>query len=453
VIRRIGGHVLLERTKMSEQERKDEEEQQQDAKADARELMERWQAVSDWEGQKDAPKAAAKARKAAERAEAAERKRAEAQARRQERELARAARQEQARLRRESRELKRLGADEERRQALGRLADSWADVRKSFAVFHEQGIGAVVRGAFRRRWVVALSLCILVLVSALAGALAMRARQRRYLSAVLVAVNGQTIRRSDLNDELQKLYGPATLNAMVQRELRRQFLAKHGAVATEQQVADRLKLEARMPEFLPTLQKAGKSEAEYREALKRTLSELNLVSKGVTVTEAEQRQFYKINADPNNLRALFYTPDVVTLAVICTPTRDLANRARRALDAGADFTAVARAMSVDDSAQRGGIMEPFAIGRSLNARAKGLDAVARQLNTGQQVGPIQMGGLWWLIRCIERVPAQTRPYEQVKETVRVLALAAKGEKVNGSRLAEEFEQFRKKAKVQTFLSQ
>lgn len=437
---------------MSEDEKKplrssrDEDAGQQD-------LTDRWLA---WQqsADGDAEPAVDKKKKRDEqhRAERRAEREAKALAKQRERELARAAREERARRKREERELARLASQSERALIRERLAGVLGTIASALAVYREGGPFEVIRAAYRRRWVVVTSLCLLAVISAVVGALIMRTRHRRYLTATLVAVNGVRILRSDLNDELFRRYGSSTLNSMIQREIRRQFLKKHGAIASDQQVDERLRFEARSPEFAPILEKAGKSEPEYRESLARVLSELNLVSKGVDVTEAEMREYYDRNASPNNPRALFYSPEVVTLAVIAAPNRATAEKAKAALNAGLDWASAARQYSVDDSAETGGIMQPFALGRSVTAISKGLDAVGRKLEKGQQAGPLQLVNLWWLVRCLERRPAQKRTYEEVKETVRILARAAKGEQANGRRLAQEYEEFRKKANIQTFLT-
>ncbi len=440
---------------MYDQNEQTDDQKADEPKVDTQHLTDRWKAWQrdDGEEPREAQARERQAQAEVRRKETAEEKRARMLARREMRELAKAEREERARLRREEREVARMQAATKREIVRDQIAGIVSNVRKSAAVMRDEGIGALVRAAFARRWVVAVSLLILVGASALAGALVMRARHRSYLTAVLVAVNGKTIRRDHLNDEMHRLYGRQVLDSLVQRELRHQFLEKHGAVASDRQVDERLRLEAQSPEFMPVLQKAGKSEAEYRESLARVLSEFNLISKGVTVTEAEMRRFYTENADPRNVRALFHTPEVVTLAVIGTASRADADQARKALDAGGDWATLARRYSVDDSAQNGGVVAPFAVGRSLAAHAKGLDAVARRLQKGEQVGPVRLaGGLWWLVRCLDKQPALTRPYDEVKETVRILATAAKGEQVNGARVAAEYEAFRKKANIQTFMS-
>ncbi|MBM3495058.1 MAG: hypothetical protein FJX72_12180, partial [Armatimonadetes bacterium] len=262
----------------------------------SRVLADRWSA---WQGGDDETASGdPRAERREHAAEKADEKRARAQAREMEKELARAEREERARTRREHKDIARSQAIVEHDIRVDQVKGLVKDARRSLIVFHEQGVIGVVRAVFGRRWVVVVSLCLLVVLSALTGALVMRARHRRHLTAVLVAINGTTIKRNDLSDELLNVYGRQTLDGLVQRELRRQFLVKHGAVASEKQVSERLQLESGLPDFMPILQRAGKSESEYRKSLARSLSELNLISKAVTLTDAEIREFYERNADP-----------------------------------------------------------------------------------------------------------------------------------------------------------
>jgi foldase protein PrsA len=413
-------------------------------------LQDRWSAWQDAEPNAQTDKRSQQESPASDRASE---RAARAVARDLDKELSRAERAERARQRRERKEIARSQAVVERDMLLDRARGAFKAARRSLVGFREEGVVAVVRAAYRRRWVAVTSIIVLAVGSGLAGALAMRAKTRSYNLATLVAVNGRTITRLGLTDELKARYGKRTLDEMVEREVRRQFLAKKGATATEQQIADRLRLESAMPSFLPTLQRVGKAESEYRVSLARSLGELNLVSQGVSITDEEKRAFYEANVDPRNVRSLFYTPDVVTVAVIATASRTEADKAVSAIQRGAEWAAVARQYSVDDTAQGGGLMAPFAIGRSLTARATGVDAIARRLKAGDQAGPVQAGPLWWVVRCLERTPAQTRTYEEVRATVNVLARAAKGEALHGRRLAEEYATFRRTANIQVFQSQ
>lgn len=374
-------------------------------------------------------------------------KRLERQEAREERGLER---RERARMRREEREAARLAAHEERQVSHAGVARVVSDAKASVAQFRENGPIAALGGLMARKKVLIASVCLLMALSGFCGALLMRARHRRYLTGTLVAVNGVVIKRSELNDELYTRHGAATLQTLVDRELRAQFVRAHKAAATDEQVEARFKLEAQMPDFFATLSGVGASETDYRGSLRRVLGEINLMTKGVDVSEAEVRAFYRRNINPANPRALFFTPPEVTLAVVATPNADIANRALSELKSGRPFGEVAARHSIHETGPRGGVVPPYALGRSFTAAVTGLDAIARGLDEGRQTGPVNRNGVWWIVRCIARKPAVTRKYEDVKETAKLFALVEKGVPKNKQRLDAEFQEFRKKANVQRF---
>jgi hypothetical protein len=359
-------------------------------------------------------------------------------------------RRERTRHRREAREAARLAAHRTREVTHARAAAAVAGAREAIALWRERGPLAVLADALARRRAMVAGICILMIASAVAGAGFMRARHRRYLTGALVAVNGVVIRRSDLNDDLHASHGAATLTRLVERELRTQFMRAHHSLAGDKQVEARFRLEAQIPTFFATLEEIGTSEADYRGALRRVLSEINLMSQGIEINDAEAREFYRRNVDPRNLRSLFYTPPIMSLAVIVTTQEGAAREALGALNARQPFGAVARAYSAHDSAGSGGLIPSYPLGRSVTASASGLEAVAAPLQEGEQVGPVRRNGVWWIVRCLGRKPAATRSYEEVKETVELPARMAKGVAKNKARLDAEYAEFRKQASIQRF---
>lgn len=359
-------------------------------------------------------------------------------------------RAERARIRREQREAQRQARLEARSIALARTTERAQEFRASVEEAIRFGFWERVREFLARRRLAIVGVLCLMAVSGLVGAWLMRTRHRRYLTGTLVAVNGVSIRRDQFYDELVAKYGEATLKSMVERELRGQFVRAHGAEATNRDVEERFRVEARNRDFFKTLGEMGVSETDYRGSLKRVLGEIKLMTQGVEVTEAEIREFYRKNVDPRNLRAMFYSPPMLTVAVIVTPNEATARQALAALKAGAPFGDVAARYSIHDSAARGGLVPRFALGRSYIAVVTGLDAIVRDLQEGQQVGPVRIGNMWWIVRCLSRTPAITRPYHEVKETAAIFARLAKGMAKNKARLDAEFEKFRRSARIQRF---
>lgn len=359
-------------------------------------------------------------------------------------------RSERARIRREEKAAARLAALEARERAHAETAGRIAVTREALRRTLLFGTPSRVMEVLRSRRLAILAVLLSMVISGLAGALLMRARHRRYLTGTMVAVNGVVIRRDEFYDELVERYGQATLKQLVDREIRAQFIRAHGAEATKEQVEQRYRLEANSPEFHAVLADVGVTEWGYRGSLKRVLGEINLLCQGVEVTDDEVRAFYRRNVDPRNMRALFYTPPRVRLAVVASPSESRIRGALAALQAGQPFGAVAARYSIHDSAVHGGLLEPYYIGRSFTNMVTGLDSVARQLDEGEQAGPVRIGNVWWIVRCLERKPAVTRSYDDVKDTAKIFARLAKGIVKNKLRLDREFVEFQRKANIQTF---
>lgn len=443
-----------------EPEKKDR--QQDDSEGRAEELLERWQV---WQGEEPEPEpeptgwlAGLRQRWVEWRLARRERARRRLEERLAAREFGwrhrylewRLEREERARFRREQKAAQAAARLEERANQAALAMERRRRFREKVRYWSSLQWLAGETGVLSRRRTAILFVLAVILVSNITGALLMRARHRRYLVGTLVAVNGVSIRRDVFFDEMFERYGENTLKMLVERELRQQFLRSKGAIATDKQVEERLRIEKTMPDFVKTLQERGIVEADYREALKNTLSEINLLTRGVTATEEEARAFYRMHTDPRNIRAMFYTPPRVQLAVIVTPDEATARKALAELKAGTAFAQVALRYSLHDSAPYGGYVEPFYLGRSYTAMASGLDELGRKLQENQQIGPVKMGPVWWIARCIEKVPARTRPYEEVRHTALLLAKLSKGIQQNQKRLAEEYEEFRKRATIQWF---
>lgn len=360
------------------------------------------------------------------------------------------AREERARLRRSRKQTARLVSDQARAARIARIERMFSRFRERWARAREHGIVPTAIRYLAQRRMGILGICIVMILSGLLGAFAMRARHRRYLIAPLVAVNGSVIRRSDLNDELYETYGDATLDMLTERELRRQFLKAQGAEATDKQVEDRYRLEAKIPEFFSTLSETHQTEQQYRESLKRVLSEMNLVTKGITVSDAEVREYYRRNADPRNIRGIYYKPPFVQLAVIATPTKPAAEQAIRELRAGKPFSTVASKYSLHDSATNGGLLPAYYLGRSMTMHALGIDQLAKNLEANRQIGPAKLGNMWWIVRCIGRKPARRYTFEEVRETSELLVRNNKGNRINAPRFAKAYAEFKESARIQHF---
>jgi len=288
------------------------------------------------------------------------------------------------------------------------------------------------------------------LIGNLTGMLFLRWRRIRFQNAVVFAVNGATIRRNEFTARLEEVAAKNVMAEMIEKQLRRQFLTAKKAYPSDKEVEARIKEDKSQPNFDKTLIAMNLTMDQYRDAVRDELAQAKLLTQGVTVTDEEVRKFYERNVDRKNPQARFFIPETIQVAVIGTRTREAAEAALADLRKGTPWEDVARTYSVDVSAFQGGLLPPFARGRTMAAMIPGMEATVFSLQPGQRIGPVKFAEGWWIIQCREKWPEITLRFDQVKLRARMWAAMEKGVPKNGRRVASEYAAFQKRANVQVF---
>ncbi|MBM3494876.1 MAG: hypothetical protein FJX72_11255 [Armatimonadetes bacterium] len=289
-----------------------------------------------------------------------------------------------------------------------------------------------------------------IVIGLVIGVVGMKWRRTRFQTAVVITINGENIYRNVMQFKIEGVGGPPVVREVLEQTMRRQFAKAKKVYPKESEVEARIKEDQKQPEFNKSIASAGLTLDQYTDVVRDELAQVNMMSKGVTVTDAEVQRYYKIHSDRRNPRARFFTPDTVQVAVIGTRSREAAQAALAELQEGVPWAEVARAHSQDTSAFQGGLLPPFGRGRTLCAQIPGMEAAIFGMSAGQRIGPLRFGDGWWLIQCREKAPERTLPFEAVKHRARAWALLEKGVPVNGRRIASEYAAFQKQAKVQVF---
>lgn len=291
---------------------------------------------------------------------------------------------------------------------------------------------------------------LIFLLGNLTGMLFLRWRRIRYQHAVVFTVNETNFRRNEFTARLEAAAARQVMQDMVGRELRRQFAKKKKAYPTEKEVDERLAEDEKQPNFAKTLAALNMTREQYRDAIRDEIAQANLVSEGVTVTDEEVRKFYERNVDKKNPQARFYVPETIMLAVIGTRTRQEAEAALADLRKGIPWEEVARTHSQDITAMQGGILPPVARGRTMAAMIPGMEATVFAMEPGQRIGPVKFGEGWWIIQCRDKAPEMLLTFDQVRLRARMWARMEKGIEKNGRRIANEFAEFERRARIQIF---
>jgi foldase protein PrsA len=283
------------------------------------------------------------------------------------------------------------------------------------------------------------------------GVLVMRHRAQ---SAIIIAsVNGATITRDDLFNQMQDTVGAQTMHKIIQNDLQLQFAQKKGLAPTDADVDAEYAKMLQRPNFQQALAQSGIPESDFKESLRIQLAETNVITQGVTASEADAQKYYQVQSNPSTPAAQFYQPEEVSLRAIATPSQVLAQRALADLNTQSPFELVATTYSTDASKSNGGLLAPMALGRSPLHADPALEKAVFSMNIGSQIGPVFFAKQWWIFRCQDKAPAKTIPYAQVQEQCLTGAKLVKGTLVNSKRIQQEFTDFQHTSNLQAFWPQ
>jgi len=278
-------------------------------------------------------------------------------------------------------------------------------------------------------------------------------RQRAHTQTIVVSVNGTTITRDDLFNQMQDAVGAQTVHRMIQNILQLQFAQKKGLAPTDADVDAEYAKMSHRPNFQQAMAQSGILEGDFKYNLRVQLAETNVITQGVTVTEADARSYYAAQSNPNNPAAQFYRPAEISLRAIATPTQGQAQQALTELNAQTPFELAATTYSVDTSKANGGLLAPLALGRSPLHANPALEKTIFSMNVGSQIGPVFFARQWWIFRCQDKSPAATVPYAQVQDQCLTGAKLAKGTALNSKRIQQEFTDFQHSSNLQAFWPQ
>ncbi|MGB9608405.1 MAG: hypothetical protein ACPL7E_07705, partial [bacterium] len=103
---------------------------------------------------------------------------------------------------------------------------------------------------------------------------------------VVAVVNGEKITKEELRDEAERVAGRDVLVNLIRQKIILQAAKKEGVYPSKEEVEKEIEFRKREnPTFLEDLKKQGTSLEEYKEQLIESLAEINLVTKGIKVSD------------------------------------------------------------------------------------------------------------------------------------------------------------------------
>jgi hypothetical protein len=287
----------------------------------------------------------------------------------------------------------------------------------------------------------------LALASVCTGSGYWLATRHQKADSVLVTVNAVPITQQDLNARLATNDGLTTMRTLVQEQLMLQFAKKMGVSPREAAVEARynqLELSSGNPQLSPTAEKQIKMEIRLK------MCQDAIVSKDVTVTQADIDKYYKDQTDPKNPDAQFYTPARMTIEFIITDTQSDIEKAMHELSINVPFDTVAGTYNVRQFGDANGSQVTIARGRSILSTYPDVEAQVFNLQIGQELGPVYAGNSWWIFHCLDKQPDSTEPIKKVAQQCYTGAQISKGLSANKASIESEFQKFQQGSKFQIF---
>jgi foldase protein PrsA len=217
----------------------------------------------------------------------------------------------------------------------------------------------------------------------------------------VATVNGQPISQSEFQGRLEATpVARQVLQQMVQTTLIEQYAKNNNITISDADVAareDQLKANFPSGSWDEMLKARGLTEADVRTALREQLILDKALSKEITITPAQIKQYFDKN------HAAFDTPEQVTARHILVPNIATADKVEAALKSGQSFASLAKQYSIDPgSKDKGGELGTFRRGQMVPA----FDKVAFTEPVGAISPPVKSPFGYHIIQVESRRPGQ-----------------------------------------------
>ena len=317
---------------------------------------------------------------------------------------------------------------------------------------------------------------LLTAMSLVYSAIPTFAVEKKISDGPVATVNGTVITQDDFDIELERVRSQfardgrslnesqlanikkGVLETLINRELLFQESQNKGIKIEDKEVNKQFDIvKKRFPnenEYKAALQKMGISEAELKSQIKEGMAIQQFVDdylvQKVKVSEAEVKDFYENNPD------MFKQPKQIKASHILIKfdiqadksTKDQANKKikkiQKKLEAGEDFTSLAKEFSEGPSNIKGGDIGYFNRGQMV----KPFEDAAFKLKPGEVSDIVETRFGYHLIKVVDKKSESVVNYENVKDKIVQYLKQAKKREV----IKVDVEKLRQKAVIETFLT-
>lgn len=271
----------------------------------------------------------------------------------------------------------------------------------------------------------------------------------------MLTVNGEKVSKDEFYSRLEriqvqtpggpKLAGNYVMEQIIGEKLVEQLAKKQGVAPTDAQIQSKIQTITKESGNLAAwLNAQGMTNDDLKKKLSAEQSVINLVSKGVTISDAEVKSAYdKELARPGSTLT---RPEQVKFSVIVVEqkNKNKIDQAYNMLKGGAEFSTVAMQWSEQPNVrQTGGSLD------WVNKDDKRVPAQVRQVALGLQQGqyskPFQAAGGWVIVRLDDKRGSKTTNFDDIKTMVREQLAMRKGSA--NSTFTTDLQKFTKDANI------
>lgn len=221
-------------------------------------------------------------------------------------------------------------------------------------------------------------------------------------------VGKDKITRQEWLSEMESRYGKSTLNELIDQKVIENAGKKYGIKISDQAIDRELKM-------VKTMYGSNFSdqttEDNWRKQIKNNLILEELLTKDVTVSEDEMKQYYEQNSSQFNV------PDSFHISQIVVKTREEAEQTLKELEQGSSFSVLAMERSIDEFTANQGGNAGYISEDDEHITADFLEQ-ARSLMPGEWSNPIKTDEGYAVIMLHEHLKGESYSYKEVKNLIR-----------------------------------
>lgn len=264
-----------------------------------------------------------------------------------------------------------------------------------------------------------------------------------------VTVNGEKVSKAEFYKRLESLplggrpAGIIVLDQMINEKLFEQLAKERNVMPTDVQVENKLKLAKKEGSLTSVLQQRGITLDEYKKEIRTQQAFLNIVTKGVSVSDKEIKDFYDKSKD-----TLYTKPERTQIGAIICKSKDKIMKADAQLKARQDFSTVALNLSDDERSRREGGTLGW-VWRGQKGVPENLieNAFALKIRSVSEPFEVKQGNedQWVILKALDRKPKTILSFADVKDQIREGIAFSKGQRQTD--VAALVEKTREKAKI------